>query len=269
MAIWLWPLAGSGHKIRYLSRISTKIAPLFFTGSKGDIGCDHKETKFMERTAKPEERDLPSPCTVEAILFDFGGVIAEEGFRNGLVAIAQASGLPIEPFLASAYELVYDVGYVLGRADESAYWGALRKETGIEGTDRELREVILTHFTLRPWMLQVIRALHEKSIRLAILSDQTDWLDELNERHGFFKWFERVFNSFHVGRSKRDTSLFDMVMSEMRISTDQTVFVDDNEGNIRRARARGLWTILYRDREQFMEEMGVFCPFLVRESHGL
>jgi hypothetical protein len=98
MAIWLWPLAGSGHKIRYLSRISTKIAPLFFTGSKGDIGCDHKETKFMERTAKPEERDLPSPCTVEAILFDFGGVIAEEGFRNGLVAIAQASGLPMNWF---------------------------------------------------------------------------------------------------------------------------------------------------------------------------
>jgi HAD superfamily hydrolase (TIGR01509 family) len=238
-------------------------------GSKGDIGCAHKEIKFMTRTAKSEEKELASPCTVEAILFDFGGVIAEEGFRNGLVAIARASGLPVEPFLASAYELVYDVGYVLGRADEGAYWGALRKETRIEGTDGELREIILSHFTLRPWMLQVIRALHEKSVRLAILSDQTDWLDELNERHGFFRWFERVFNSFHVGRSKRDTSLFDMVLSEMTISTDQTVFVDDNEGNIQRARARGLWTILYRDREQFMEEMGVFCPFLVRESHDL
>jgi putative hydrolase of the HAD superfamily len=257
------------HKIRYLKEISTKIAPLFFTGPKGDIGCDQKETKFMERTAKHEEKDLPSPCTVEAILFDFGGVIAEEGFRNGLVAIARASGLPVEPFLASAYELVYDVGYVLGRADGSVYWGALRKETGIEGTDRELREVILTHFTLRPWMLQLIRALHEKSIRLAILSDQTDWLDEMNERHGFFKWFDRVFNSFHVGRSKRDPSLFDLVLAEMALSPDQAVFVDDNEGNIQRARARGLWTVLYRDREAFMEEMGVFCPFLVRESHGL
>jgi HAD superfamily hydrolase (TIGR01509 family) len=223
----------------------------------------------MGRTAKPEDKDLPSPCTVEAILFDFGGVIAEEGFRNGLVAIAQARGLPVEPFLAIAYELVYDVGYVLGRADEGTYWEALRKETGIEGTDRDLREVILSHFTLRPWMLQLIRALHEKSIRLAILSDQTDWLDKLNEKYGFFMWFERVFNSFHLGRSKRDPSLFDMVMREMTLSTDQTVFVDDNEGNIQRARARGLWTIFYRDREQFMEEMGVFCPFLIRVSHGV
>jgi len=223
----------------------------------------------MERTAKFEEEDVSGPCAVEAILFDFGGVIAEEGFRNGLVAIAEAGGLPVEPFLSTAYELVYDVGYVLGRADEGAYWGALRKETGIERTDRELRDVILSHFILRPWMLRLIRTLHEKSIRLAILSDQTDWLDELNERHGFFRWFERVFNSFHVGRSKREALLFDMVISEMRLSPDEAVFVDDNEGNIRRAEARGLRTVLYRDREQFMGEMGVFCPFLVRESHGL
>jgi putative hydrolase of the HAD superfamily len=245
------------------------MAPLFFTGSKSDIGLDHKEMKFMERRAKPEEKDVPCPCTVEAILFDFGGVIAEEGFRNGLVAIAEAGGLPVEPFLSIAYELVYDVGYVLGRADEGAYWGALRKKTGIERTDRELRDVILSHFIIRPWMVQLIRALHEKSIRLAILSDQTDWLDELNERHGFFRWFERVFNSFHVGRSKRDASLFNMVLSEMDLSPDEAVFVDDNEGNIRRAEARGLRTVHFRDRGQFMGEMGVFCPFLVRESHGL
>ena len=176
---------------------------------------------------------------------------------------------PVEPFLATAYELVYDVGYVLGLVGENAYWEALRRETGIQGTDTELREVILSHFTLRPWMLQLIRALHEKPIRLAILSDQTDWLDELNERHGFFKWFERVFNSFHIGRSKREASLFDMVLREMTLSPDQTVFVDDNEGNIQRAKTRGLRTVLYRDREQFMGEMSLFCPFLVQESHDI
>jgi putative hydrolase of the HAD superfamily len=223
----------------------------------------------MERTTEPGEKGLPNLCTVEAVLFDFGGVIAEEGFRNGLVAIAQARGLPVEPFLAGGYELVYDVGYVLGQADEGAYWRALREKTGIEGTDKELREVILSSFILRPWMIHVIRRLHDAGMRLAILSDQTDWLDELNERYGFFRWFERVFNSFHVGRSKREASIFDMVMSEMALSTDQAVFVDDNKGNIRRAQTRGLQTILYRDREQFMEEMGVFCPFLARESHGL
>jgi putative hydrolase of the HAD superfamily len=258
----------NGDKIRFLTKKSTKIARLFFTGPKGDIGCCHKETKFMGSRARPEEKDPQGPCTVEAILFDFGGVIAEEGFRNGLVAIAKASGLEVEPFLAVAYELVYDVGYVLGRTDEGAYWGALREQTGIEGTDEELREVILSHFNLRPWMLQLIRSLYEKPVRLAILSDQTDWLDELNARHGFFKWFERVFNSFHVGRSKRDPSLFDTVLSEMGLSPEQAVFVDDNEGNVQRARSRGIGTILYRNREQFMGEMGVFCPFLVRESHG-
>jgi HAD superfamily hydrolase (TIGR01509 family) len=246
-----------------------KVAPLFFTGPKSDIGGGDQETEFMGKTIKPQGKDLPRPCAVEVILFDFGGVIAEEGFRNGLAAIAKASGLPLEPFLTSAYDLVYDCGYVLGRVDESAYWAALRKETGIEGTDSALREVILAHFILRPWMLQLIRALREKFIRLAILSDQTNWLDELNDRDGFFNWFERVFNSFHVGRSKRDVSFFDMVLSEMAILPDQALFVDDSEGNTQRAQTRGLRTVVYRDREQFMEDLGVFCPFLVGQGHGI
>jgi putative hydrolase of the HAD superfamily len=223
----------------------------------------------MERKARDEEKDVPGPCTVDAILFDFGGVIADEGFRNGLAAIAEAEGLAVEPFLSIAEALIYDVGYVLGRSDEGAYWRALRKETGIERTDRELRGVILNHFTLRPWMLALIRALHETPVRLAILSDQTDWLDELNERHGFFKWFERVFNSFHIGRSKREAFLFDVVLREMTLSPDQTLFVDNNEGHIQRAKTRGLRTVLYRHREQFMGEMGVFCPFLVQKSHAI
>lgn len=222
----------------------------------------------MGRAFEPQGKALSRPCMVDAILFDFGGVIAEEGFRNGLAAIAKASSLPTESFLTCAYELVYDGGYVLGRVNESAYWAALRKETGIEGTDRALREIILAHFILRPWMLRLIRALHEKSIRLAILSDQTNWLDELNERHGFFKWFDRVFNSFHLGLSKRDASLFDMVLTEMAILPNQALFVDDSEGNTQRAQTRGLRTVLYRDREQFMGELGVFCPFLVGQGHG-
>ena len=42
----------------------------------------------------------------------------------------------------------------------------------------------------------------------AILSDQTHWLDDLDRRHHFTAGFDRVYNSYHQGKGKRDQTLF-------------------------------------------------------------
>jgi hypothetical protein len=55
---------------------------------------------------------------IKAIVFDFGGVLAEEGFREGLKAIGQKNGLNPDDFYAMASELVYQTGYVTGVSDE-------------------------------------------------------------------------------------------------------------------------------------------------------
>jgi len=115
-----------------------------------------------------------SGSMIEAVLFDFGGVLADEGFRIGLHAIAGANGLDPERFFLLARELVYSTGYLTGRVDEHAYWNALRSDAGISGNDADLREIILEGFSLRTWMLDIVRQLKDGGIRLFILSDQTN-----------------------------------------------------------------------------------------------
>lgn len=80
---------------------------------------------------------------IKAVVFDFGGVLAEEGFREGLKAIGRKNGLNPDNFFAVASELVYKTGYVTGMSDESAYWCAVRKKTGISGDDKDIREELL------------------------------------------------------------------------------------------------------------------------------
>ncbi|HID48433.1 MAG TPA: hydrolase, partial [Chromatiales bacterium] len=53
------------------------------------------------------------PLPVKAILFDFGGVLAEEGFRNGLMALAREQGLDVYGMPRAAMQAVYDSGFVL------------------------------------------------------------------------------------------------------------------------------------------------------------
>jgi putative hydrolase of the HAD superfamily len=144
---------------------------------------------------------------IKAVLFDFGGVLAEEGFKQGLRAIAKERGLDPEDFYEIAGELVYQMGYVMGSSDEKAYWNAFREKTGVRGEDKEFREEILKRFELRPDMMEVVEKMRSSGLIVAILSDQTNWLDELDQRTPFHHHFDYVFNSFHLKKTKRSFDL--------------------------------------------------------------
>ena len=200
--------------------------------------------------------------SIELILFDFGGVLAEEGFRNGLNAIALRNGLNPEEFWPQAYALTFNGGYVTGKMDEATFWQTLREQTGIKGSDADLRAEILSRFQIRQWMIEVVKKLREACVRCAILSDQTNWLDELNEKYDFFQWFDQVFNSFHMGKSKQDPTIFDDIAEELHVNPEQILFIDDGSENIERARIKGLQTLLYKDQASFIKELASFCPLL-------
>ena len=201
-------------------------------------------------------------CVFQAALFDFGGVIADEGFRNGLYEIARANGLDEEDFAEKTRDIIHETGYITGTSSEEFFWETLRSKTGITGDDETLRNTILKGFTLREWMLDVIRLLRSQGIRLAILSDQTNWLDELERKTGIFHLFEQVFNSYHVGKTKMEKGLFLDVLEIMRLKPSDVLFVDDSEGHVNRAREVGLITIHYRGREDFLLRLSKLCPGL-------
>jgi len=200
---------------------------------------------------------------IDAVLFDFGGVLAEEGFRNGLIAIARLNKLDEESFVRIANDAIHACGYVLGKAPESAYWELLRKTTGIRGDDQSLRNEILSRFILREWMFDIARKLSDANIRVGILSDQTDWLDELNARYNFFRWFDYIFNSYHMGKGKKDPTHFEDVVHILGTEAHKVLFIDDNPGNCERAAQKGLKVICYIDRDKFIEEIGKYFPAIV------
>ncbi len=197
----------------------------------------------------------PRGHKIKAVLIDFGGVLAEEGFREGLKAIGRNELLAPEAFFEVAASVVYESGYVLGKIDENTYWNLIREKTGVKGSDQDLRAEILDRFTLRPWMLETVSTLRRNGYQVCILSDQTQWLDELDDKYGFFKYFDMIFNSYHMGKGKRDPTIFADVASQLGLAASEILFVDDNEGNVGRAAANGWNTILFRDRETFLAEL--------------
>jgi len=177
---------------------------------------------------------------IKAVLFDFGGVLANEGFKEGLFAIAQKNKLPYEPLLLCVADIVVKTGYVLGDCDEEAFWKAARSECGFFGSDEDLRMEILSRFILRPKVLEFAASLKASGFVTGILSDQTNWLEELNDKSNFYNQFDYVFNSYRLKMCKREAAVFSAVCNMMGLKFHDVFFIDDTLNNVERASQVGL-----------------------------
>jgi len=200
------------------------------------------------------------PNTITTVLVDFGGVLAEEGFREGLREIARQNGIDPDRFFADAERIIAETGYLTGQASEGDFWAAVRDQTGIKGTDNDLRREILRRFALHPFMLAWVDHVRDSGRFVAILSDQTNWLDEIDDTTDLYSHFDAVFNSFLLHKSKRDASLFRDVCSSLGETPACVLFIDDNRQHIDRASGAGLKTFLYTNQEDFERRIAQSVP---------
>lgn len=205
------------------------------------------------------------PLRPAVVLFDYGGVLAEEGFVEGLAVIAEENGLAVEQLFAQVEKIIYDCGYLTGANSEAGFWAQVRKECGISGSDAELTCQILRRFVLRSGMMAMVRGLKTQGVRTAILSDQTDWLEQLDQRDHFLGEFDPVLNSFYLGHSKREAETFGLALARLGVAAGQVLFVDDNAGHIGRAAALGLQVHHFGDEAGFAAELAR-CGLLSDQS---
>jgi FMN phosphatase YigB (HAD superfamily) len=214
-----------------------------------------KDADIYEGVMNLLEKSICKNRMIDVVLFDFGGVLAEEGWRKGFRVIAEANGLNGDDVIRTASDTVYETGYILGKGSESSFWKAMREKTSIQGDDAFLKHEIFSRFILRDWMIDFVKKLKSKNLIVGILSDQTDWLDKLNDRFDFFKWFDYVFNSYHMGKGKWDISWFDDIAGFLKTPPNRILFIDDDQGNVARARQKGWKAILYSDADSFLLDM--------------
>lgn len=197
---------------------------------------------------------LTAPA-VQAVIFDFDGVIAERGFRAALRALAARCDLDYPPLPGLAMQALIDSGYLTGRGSEQAWWARLQAGLGGLGSCRQFRADLLQASVVRPWQLALAERLAGAGYCTAVLSDHTDWLDEIETRQPFGHAFGRVFNSYYLGASKRESAAFLAVLDAIGAAPDKALFIDDNPDNVARAAALGMTGIVYREREAFLRDL--------------
>lgn len=196
---------------------------------------------------------------MDVLFLDFGGVIAEEGFFEGLNFIASRHDLDPASLAEAAVDAMFK-GYVQGRESEDQYWRRMEDITGVGGLGVELRALILDGFRVRPRMLELADLCRSMGMAAAVLSDHTNWLEELDARHGFSRHFDHVFNSYRTGLTKREDACFLHALQTMDAAPERAVFVDDSRANVARAAALGINAVLCEDLDHAAGELARLCP---------
>lgn len=192
---------------------------------------------------------------MQAVIFDFDGVVAERGFRAALRALAARCDLDYPPLPGLAMQALIDSGYLTGRGEEPGWWAKLQAGLGPLGSCAQFRAGLLEASVVRPWQLDLASRLAAAGYRTAVQSDHTDWLDRIETRQPFGYAFGRVFNSYYLGASKRESASFLAVLDAVGAAPDQAVFIDDNPDNVARAVALGMTGIVYRERGLFLRDL--------------
>jgi epoxide hydrolase-like predicted phosphatase len=206
---------------------------------------------------------------VEAVIFDFGGVISVR-FFDDLTPFEEEMGYP----LGSVSKLMFgDAHDHLSGGDPSdgAYdegpahdfhlleMGELSLDDYLAGLMRRAPEVVgqeidfsaYTRFAESmpmqvQWpMVQRIRRLHDDGMKLGLLTNNVkEFGDSWRASFPVDELFPVVVDSSEVGMRKPDPRIYELTCEQLGVEPEAAIFLDDNTDNVRAANALGIETVL-------------------------
>ena len=186
--------------------------------------------------------------SVEALLFDLGGVVIDIDFGRAVASWAAAAGAPVDTLRARfAFDEAYE-RHERGEITGPEYFAALRASLGVDLHDAELaRGWNAIYLDEVPGMRRQLATAGERWPLYAFTNSnpthQAFWAARYVE---VLKSFRRVFVSSEMGLRKPERAAFEAIASAIGVPLERILFFDDTRANVDSARAVGMPAVLVR-----------------------
>jgi len=197
---------------------------------------------------------------IKNIIFDFGGVLVDLKPQACVDAFA-ALGLPQVVDYLTPYGHKGPFGKVEnGDIDLHEFRNQIRETFKVDLTDLQIEEAWGAFLLHTP--LNKIRMVHElaKTYRVFLLSNTNPIhirkLQEFEEAgYPVSDCFEKLYLSYEIGLSKPGRAIFEYVLNDAGILSEETLLVDDAPANCRTAAELGMHTFQPEPFEDFTGEL--------------
>jgi len=186
-----------------------------------------------------------SSNSVEALLFDLGGVVIEIDFDRVFSQWALYSNQSLEIIKSRfAFDSNYE-RHERGEIDASEYFASLRKSMGINITDEEFTAGWNSLYVGEmPGVSTLLSKVGEKlSIYAFTNSNFTHQLVWSKQFKQVLSLFREVFVSSEIGKRKPEPAAFHAISCEIGLKLENILFFDDSLENIVGAKKVGMQTV--------------------------
>jgi putative hydrolase of the HAD superfamily len=201
------------------------------------------------------ERAVPSP--IEAVLFDFGGVLSTSPF-NAFERHERSRGLPAGFIRTLNATNPHDNAWARlerSEVDFEQFCATFEAEAIAAGGSIDARELFATMTgAIRPEMLEAVRRCHEH-LKTGLLTNNFITPTTSARHNEVLDLFDVVVQSAVVGVRKPDPRFYLMACTELEIEPTAAVFLDDLGVNLKPARELGIQTIKVIDPTEALIEL--------------
>lgn len=184
---------------------------------------------------------------IKAVVFDFGNVIYRFDNRVVLKRIAEDTGRSLqelEGILYRSSEVILQ--YEKGEVGSEEFFARIKAMAGVRMSRDKFIRAYTEKFTPIPETIRVIQSLSGK-FKLGLLSNTSEWDFEYEiKRTEVFPLFDVVTTSFQVHALKPAREIYQDVLTKLRVTAGECVYVDDIEDYVLAARKLGMHALQYR-----------------------
>jgi putative hydrolase of the HAD superfamily len=204
-----------------------------------------------------------SQSTIDAVVFDYGGVLCHPPATADIDRLAALFGLPRDKFWRMYGRLrgPYDRGTIGARE----YWRTMAQCAGVLLSEAQFAS--LQAIDLAMWsgynksMLALARQLRDAGIKTGILSNMlADMLEKLRAEVDWLPLFDVQVYSCDLGLVKPDEAIYARLIEELGVDPSRTLFVDDIAANVDGARRAGMQAVVFESESQLRDYLTELLP---------
>ncbi len=199
---------------------------------------------------------------IKAIIFDFGGVCFYPGTSNQLLKEALLnSDLPKIKIISlilnqkkrAEIKKCVDI-FNAGKISEEKFWLKIKKITKYNFDENKIKKLIISLNKPIKETIDVLKKL-KKKYKLGLLTNNNSWLEEIDKKYKFSKYFDVIVNSYDVKTIKPNKKIYYIILEKLQLDPEECIFIDDQKENVKAAREIGMNAIIYRNAGHLLKQL--------------
>ncbi len=185
---------------------------------------------------------------IKAVILDLNGIFIKSKKLSG--RFEKDFNIPSAVFLPKLFEIMGKIRKP-NAGSAFSYWGPCLKEWNINLTEEEFWDYWFKAEIPSEKMIAFARNLKEKGVKVIILSNN---FKERALYYGHYPWIhdavDKTYFSWQTGFIKPDISAWKLVLSENNLNSNECIYFDDKEENLKAAESVGVKSFLFTTEEE-------------------